>query len=56
MSQIVSFQEHQELLQNVVEHEKKLMKKEAHILRVTTGMFRKVTRQEKEVSGIYANI
>ncbi|KAJ0172404.1 hypothetical protein K1T71_012377 [Dendrolimus kikuchii] len=43
-----SFQEHQELLQEVVNHEKKMMKKEAHLLRVTNGMFRKVTPQEKE--------
>ncbi|CAH0730793.1 unnamed protein product, partial [Brenthis ino] len=43
-----SFQEHQELLQEVVQHEEKMMKREAHLQRVTTGMFKKVTPQEKE--------
>ncbi|XP_038207211.1 ribosome biogenesis protein NOP53 [Zerene cesonia] len=43
-----SFQEHQDLLQQVVKHEEKMMKKEAHLLRVTNKMFRKVTAQSKE--------
>ncbi|CAB3233899.1 unnamed protein product [Arctia plantaginis] len=43
-----SFKEHQELLQEVGQHEQKMMKREAHLLRVTTGMFRRVTQQEKE--------
>ncbi|CAH0677541.1 unnamed protein product [Spodoptera exigua] len=43
-----SFQEHQELLQQVGQHEMKMMKREAHLNRVTTGMFRRVTQQEKE--------
>lgn len=43
-----SYKEHQELLQEVGKHEQKMMKREAHLLRVTTGMFRKVTQQEKE--------
>ncbi|RVE53431.1 hypothetical protein evm_002001 [Chilo suppressalis] len=43
-----SFKEHQELLQDVVQHEQKLMKREAHLHRVTTGMFSKVTQQERE--------
>ncbi|XP_041983306.1 ribosome biogenesis protein NOP53 [Aricia agestis] len=43
-----SFQEHQELLQEVVKHEQVMMRKEAHLHRVTTGMFSRVTQQEKE--------
>lgn len=43
-----SFKEHQELLQEVVQHEQKMMKREAHLNRVTTGMFSKVTPKEKE--------
>lgn len=43
-----SYQEHQELLQQVGQHELKMMKREAHLNRVTTGMFRRVTQQEKE--------
>ncbi|KAL0819171.1 hypothetical protein ABMA28_008424 [Loxostege sticticalis] len=43
-----SFKEHQELLQEVVQHEQKMMKREAHLLRVTTGMFSKVTPEQKE--------
>lgn len=43
-----SYKEHQELLQEVVNHEQKLMKREAHLLRVTNKMFRKVTATEKE--------
>ncbi|CAG9793530.1 unnamed protein product [Diatraea saccharalis] len=43
-----SFKEHQELLQEVVQHEQKMMKRETHLNRVTTGMFRKVTLQERE--------
>nr|XP_049693474.1 ribosome biogenesis protein NOP53 [Helicoverpa armigera] len=43
-----SYQEHQDLLQQVGQHEQKMMKREAHLNRVTTGMFRKVTQQQKE--------
>uniref|UniRef100_S4PG29 Ribosome biogenesis protein NOP53 n=1 Tax=Pararge aegeria TaxID=116150 RepID=S4PG29_9NEOP len=43
-----SFKEHQELLQEVVQHEQKMMKREAHLYRVTTGLFSKVTPKEKE--------
>ncbi|XP_023935209.2 ribosome biogenesis protein NOP53 [Bicyclus anynana] len=43
-----SYKEHQELLQEVVVHEQMMMKKQAHLQRVTTGMFRKITPQEKE--------
>ncbi|KAJ2954593.1 hypothetical protein O0L34_g2888 [Tuta absoluta] len=43
-----SFQEHQKLLQEVVQHEQKMMKREAHLLRVTTGMFSRVTQEQKE--------
>ncbi|KAG6446166.1 hypothetical protein O3G_MSEX004275 [Manduca sexta] len=43
-----TFQEHQELLQNVVQHEQKMMKREQHLNRVTTKMFKRVTAQEKE--------
>ncbi|CAK1545780.1 unnamed protein product [Leptosia nina] len=43
-----SFQEHQELLQDVVKHEEKMMKKEAHINRVTSKLFRRVTTKSKE--------
>ncbi|XP_013186088.1 ribosome biogenesis protein NOP53 [Amyelois transitella] len=43
-----TYQEHQQLLQDVVQHEEKMMKRERHLLRVTTGMFSKVTQQEKE--------
>ncbi|KAJ8711568.1 hypothetical protein PYW08_008522 [Mythimna loreyi] len=43
-----SYQEHQDLLQQVGKHEEKMMKKEAHLHRVTTGMFRRVTQAEKE--------
>ncbi|CAG4990806.1 unnamed protein product [Parnassius apollo] len=43
-----SYQEHQDLLQEVVQHEEKMMKKEAHLNRVTTKMFSKVTAQDKE--------
>ncbi|XP_059058765.1 ribosome biogenesis protein NOP53 [Achroia grisella] len=43
-----SYKEHQELLQEVVNHEEKMMKREAHLLRVTNKMFSKVTAKEKE--------
>ncbi|XP_053615219.1 ribosome biogenesis protein NOP53 [Plodia interpunctella] len=43
-----SYQEHQQLLQDVVQHEEKMIKREQHLLRVTNGMFSKVTQQEKE--------
>ncbi|XP_063380723.1 ribosome biogenesis protein NOP53 [Cydia fagiglandana] len=43
-----SFKEHQELLQQVVQHEEKIIKRGEHLQRVTTGMFSKVTVQEKE--------
>ncbi|XP_013165859.1 PREDICTED: uncharacterized protein CG1785 [Papilio xuthus] len=43
-----SYQEHQDLLQQVVQHEEKLMKKEAHLHRVTTSMFSRLTPNEKE--------
>ena len=43
-----SFKEHQELLHEVVKHEEKMMKREAHLNRVTTKMFKKLTAQEKE--------
>ncbi|XP_045525496.1 ribosome biogenesis protein NOP53 [Pieris brassicae] len=43
-----TFKEHQELLQDVVQHEEKMMKKEAHINRVTTKMFRRISAKSKE--------
>ncbi|CAH2054962.1 unnamed protein product, partial [Iphiclides podalirius] len=43
-----SYQEHQDLLQEVVQHEQKMIKKEQHLNRVTTRMFSKVSAQEKE--------
>ncbi|GBP28911.1 Ribosome biogenesis protein NOP53 [Eumeta japonica] len=43
-----SYQEHQDLLQKVVEREQKLIKKEKHLERVTTRMFSKVSAQDKE--------
>lgn len=43
------FQEHQELLQNVVVHEQRMMSKQARLHRLTTGMFSKVTEAEREV-------
>ncbi|CAG9567766.1 unnamed protein product [Danaus chrysippus] len=43
-----SYQEHQALLSEVVQHEQKMMKRQAHLNRVTTNMFSKVTQGEKE--------
>lgn len=51
-----TFEDHQELLHSVVERESKLMKEEAHIHRVTRGMFSKVTPSENEVRHIYAHL
>lgn len=45
-----SLTDHQNLLKEVVEKEEKLMKEEAHIQRVTTDLFSKVTALEKHVS------
>ncbi|KAI8437837.1 hypothetical protein MSG28_012055 [Choristoneura fumiferana] len=43
-----SFKEHQELLQEVVAHEQKIMKRGERLHRRTTGMFSRVTQQENE--------
>lgn len=45
-----SLTDHQNLLKEVVEKEEKLIKEEAHIQRVTTDLFSKVTAHEKHVS------
>lgn len=45
-----SFEDHQNLLKDVVDKELKIMKEEQHINRVTRDMFRKVTRNENAVS------
>lgn len=42
MSYNPSFDDHQQLLHEIVDKEKKLMKEEAHLNRVTTQMFKKV--------------
>lgn len=47
-----SYQDHRDLLGKVVEKEKKIIKEEAHLNRVTRDMFRKVTVNEKENSWI----
>ncbi|VVC99557.1 unnamed protein product [Leptidea sinapis] len=44
-----AFADHQELLQSVVQHEQKMMKKEEHLHRVTTKMFSRVTAKEKQM-------
>ncbi|KAF5301828.1 hypothetical protein FQA39_LY10613 [Lamprigera yunnana] len=43
-----NYRDHQELLKQVVENERKLIKEELHLNRVTTGMFSKVTTKEQE--------
>lgn len=48
MSYNPSLQDHQELLQQVVEREEGIIKKEQHLKRVTTSMFSKVTREERD--------
>ncbi|KOB77383.1 Uncharacterized protein OBRU01_03381 [Operophtera brumata] len=40
--------EHQELLQDVVTHEQRMIKKQARLYRLTTGMFSRVTAAEQE--------
>lgn len=48
MSYNPSLQDHQELLQQVVEREEGIIKKEQHLKRVTTSMFSKVTPEERD--------
>ncbi|KAH8317053.1 hypothetical protein KR074_001263 [Drosophila pseudoananassae] len=48
MSYNPSLQDHQELLQQVVEREEGIIKKEKHLKRVTTSMFSKVTPEERD--------
>ncbi|XP_056633571.1 ribosome biogenesis protein NOP53 [Diorhabda sublineata] len=48
MSYNPSYEDHQDLLQQVAEKEKKLMKEEEHLRRVTSGMFSKVTETKRE--------
>ncbi|XP_034109300.1 ribosome biogenesis protein NOP53 [Drosophila albomicans] len=48
MSYNPSLKAHQELLQQVVEHEEGVIKKEQHLKRVTTSMFSKVTPEERD--------
>ncbi|CAG9132695.1 unnamed protein product [Plutella xylostella] len=43
-----SYEEHQALLRDVVSHEEQLMKREQHLLRVTTGMFSRVTEKQRD--------
>lgn len=45
-----SFTDHQNLLKEVVEKEEKVIKEEAHIQRVTTNLFSKITAHEKQES------
>ena len=47
-----SLTDHQNLLKEVADKEEKLIKEEAHIQRVTTDLFSKVTAHEKHVSCI----
>ncbi|XP_063987604.1 ribosome biogenesis protein NOP53 [Diachasmimorpha longicaudata] len=42
-----SYEDHQSLLREIADKELKLMKEEAHIERVTTKMFKKVSQQQK---------
>lgn len=42
-----SYEDHQELLRDVAQQELKLMKEEAHLNRVTTKMFKKVSAEQK---------
>ena len=44
-----SFEDHQELLRDVVDKEMKIMKEERHMNRVTRDMFRRITRRENNV-------
>ncbi|KAK4882573.1 hypothetical protein RN001_005892 [Aquatica leii] len=50
MSYNPNFKDHQELMKAVVEKEKKLMKEELHLERVTSGMFSKVTVNERDTN------
>lgn len=45
-----NYEDHQDLLQKVVEREKKFIKEEDHLQRVTTKMFKKVKAAAREVS------
>lgn len=49
MSYNPSFQDHQELLKVIVEKEKKVIKEEEHLKRVTNKMFKKVTADQRDV-------
>ncbi|KAF5289470.1 hypothetical protein FQR65_LT11843 [Abscondita terminalis] len=45
-----NFKDHQDLMKKAVEKEKKLIKEELHLNRVTSGMFSKVTERERDTN------
>lgn len=45
-----SLADHQSLLQDVVEREKKIIKKNEHLNRVTTAMFNKVSAVDRDIA------
>lgn len=49
MSYNPSFEDHQDLLRIIADHETKLIKQEKHLTRCTTGMFEKVTTDKRDV-------
>lgn len=48
MSYNPSYEDHQDLLQQIAEKEQKLIKEEEHLKRVTSGMFSKVTETKRD--------
>lgn len=51
-----SLEDHCNLLQEVVEKEKKIMKQEEHLNRVTKGMLKKVDANEKHVRDFFISV
>ena len=50
-----SYEDHQSLLREVADEELKLMKQEAHLNRVTTKMFRKVSAEQRDKDALREN-
>lgn len=44
-----SFEDHKKLLDEIVEKEQKIIKKEDHLNRVTRDMFRRISEKERDV-------
>lgn len=49
-----SFKDHQDLLKEVADNEKKIMKEEEHLARVTKTIFKKASVGDKNVSKYYS--